>query len=127
MTTARQSPDIANIEWGQITVSGADGRHAYKDAKLWPGGSREWDWNETGTRHVPGIQTADVRELVEHGAQTVILSKGMTERLEVDPDTLEWLEEQGSTAHVLETNQAVERYNQLAGDEPVGALIHSTC
>ena len=30
-----------------------------KDFKLYPGGGREWDWNETGTRHVPGIQPGD--------------------------------------------------------------------
>ena len=29
-------------------------------AKLYPGGARAWDWRETGTRHRPGIQPADI-------------------------------------------------------------------
>ena len=47
----------------------------YKDAKLFPGGSREWNWRETGTEHVPGIQPADVQELLDHGAKVVVLSR----------------------------------------------------
>jgi hypothetical protein len=58
-----------------------------KDFKLYPGGGREWDWNETGTRHVPGIQPADVEELFAHGATVVVLSRGMDLRLHVDPAT----------------------------------------
>ena len=41
------SPPITNLRWGQIEVEG----RRYKDAKLFPGGSREWDWRETGTHH----------------------------------------------------------------------------
>src|SRR5690606_40772234 len=49
------SPRISRLSWGQIEVAG---HGAFKDAKLYPGGAREWDWSETGTRHVPGIQPA---------------------------------------------------------------------
>ena len=127
MAADTASPPVDSISWGQIEVSEPDGTRRYKDAKLWPGGSREWDWNETGTHHSPGIQTADVEELVEQGAERIILSKGMNERLQTKSETLEWLEEQGVETEVLETKEAVSRYNELAGDEPVGALIHSTC
>jgi len=34
-----------------------------------------------GTRHEPGIQPADVQELIEHGAKAVVLSKAFWERL----------------------------------------------
>jgi hypothetical protein len=64
---------------------------AFKDAKLFPGGAREWDWSETGTAHVPGIQPTDVTELLEHGATVVVLSKGVYERLRVCPETLKML------------------------------------
>lgn len=124
METESRSPRIEHVSWGRLEIEG-DTRH--KDAKLWPGGSREWDWNETGTSHVPGIQPADVEELVEQGARTVILAQGMNQRLQVEPETLRLLEDRGVTAEVLQTERAVERYNELAGSEPVGALIHSTC
>lgn len=121
------SPEIERLSWGTVEVADASGTASYKDAKLWPGGSRGWDWNETGTSHRPGIQPADVRELVEKGAETVVLSKGQNRRLQVKSETLDWLEDEGVEVEVLETNEAVERYNELAGDQPVGALIHSTC
>lgn len=124
MSTTEPSPRVTHLSWGSLEV---EGQGSYKDAKLWPGGSRAWDWNETGTRHVPGIQPADVEEVVEHGAETVVLSRGMNERLQVKPETLELLEDRGVEALVLQTEEAVERYNELAGDEPVGALLHSTC
>lgn len=124
MSTTDPSPRVTHLSWGSLEV---EGRGSYKDAKLWPGGSRAWDWNETGTSHVPGIQPADVEEVVEQGAETVVLSRGMNERLQVEPETLEMLEDRGVEALVLQTEEAVERYNELAGSEPVGALIHSTC
>lgn len=41
------SPEIASLSWGHIKVKGC--ASSYKDCKVWPGGSREWDWRETGT------------------------------------------------------------------------------
>lgn len=120
------SPRISSLSWGMLEVEGRDG--AYKDAKLYPGGSREWDWTETGTSHDPGVQPADVEELLAHGAEEVVLSTGMWRRLEVRPETLELLEERGVRCHVLQTEDAVERYDALrAAGVAVGALVHSTC
>jgi hypothetical protein len=98
-----------------------------KDFKLYPSGGREWDWNETGTRHSPGIQPADVEELLEHGATVVVLSRGMELRLEVDPATLQALDARGVAVHVAETTEAVRVYNELAATRAVGGLFHSTC
>ena len=98
-----------------------------KDFKLFPGGGRPWDWGETGTRHVPGIQPADVEELLERGARVVVLSRGMNRALQVCPATLELLRDRGIEVHVEETRAAVELYNRLAGNRPVGGLFHSTC
>jgi hypothetical protein len=43
-----RSPRILAIAWGRIDVEGLG---VAKDVKLYPGGGREWDWSETGTRH----------------------------------------------------------------------------
>jgi hypothetical protein len=48
-----------------------------KDFKLYPGGGRVWDWRETNTEHVPGIQPADVQELIDNGSKVVVLSRGI--------------------------------------------------
>lgn len=98
-----------------------------KDFKLYPGGGRDWDWAETGTRHSPGIQPADVKELLAHGATSVVLSRGMDQRLEVSPATLDFLAERSVSVEVAETREAVRIYNKLAEDSPVGGLFHSTC
>jgi hypothetical protein len=122
---APRSPQIDRVSWGRVEVRGA-GR-AYKDGKLFPGGSREWDWRETGTSHAPGIQPADVEELLEHGAEVVVLSKGMLSRLQTCAETLALLEARGIEVHVLATRKAVALYNRLSAERRVGALIHSTC
>ena len=120
-----ESPLVRRIEWGQIEVEGLG---AGKDVKLWPGGGRAWDWRETGTKHVPGIQISDVTELLEQGARIIVLSRGMQLVLQTCPETLVFLEGAATTVHVLETRQAVRLYNSLsAGGQPVGGLFHSTC
>ena len=119
-----KSPRISNISWGRIKV---DDERPYKDAKLYPGGSREWNWNETSTHHNPGIQPADVQELLEKGAEVIVLSTGINERLQTDPRTIEMLKAKGVPYLILQTEEAVKKYNELCEKEPVGGLFHSTC
>ena len=120
-----RSPKIKQVSWGRLEVEGR--AEPYKDAKLFPGGSREWNWRETGTNHVPGIQQTDVQELLDHGAKIVVLSRGMKECLEVPRQTLEFLKGREIPVHVLPTADAAKLYNQLAEKEPVGGLFHTTC
>ncbi len=122
---SKLSPKITHFEWGVTQVEGYP--TAFKDVKLYPGGARAWDWSETGTRHIPGIQPADVQELLEQGAEIVILTKGVHERLQTCPETLELLATQQIEVEVLQTEQAVARYNELCATRAVGALVHSTC
>jgi hypothetical protein len=124
LTAARRSPRVTALAWGRVEVEGGE---IFKDAKLYPGGARAWDWNETGTRHTPGILPGDVEELLEHGAQVVVLSRGQIRALRVADETLVALQERGVEVHVLPTKQAVRLYNRLRETRPVGALIHSTC
>jgi hypothetical protein len=118
------SPKILNLGWGRTEVEGLG---VVKDVKLWPGGGREWDWRETGTEHVPGIQPTDVQELVDHGADVVVLSRGMQLRLRTCPATLDLLGHLGVEVRVEESNAAADLYNRLAASRPAGCLIHSTC
>ena len=125
MEQEARSPRVTHLSWGRLGVEGVDG--LFKDAKLFPGGARAWDWNETGTKHEPGIQPSDVEELLERGATAVVLSQGFYGRLGVTPQTLRMLEDRGVAAHVERTEEAVGLYNELRETEKVGALIHSTC
>jgi hypothetical protein len=118
-----RSPRVTKLAWGRLEVEGS----TFKDAKFFPGGARAWDWNETGTRHEPGIQPADVEELLERGTTAVVLSKGFYGRLGVTPEALRMLEDRGVAAHVRQTEEAIKLYNELRETQKVGALIHSTC
>jgi hypothetical protein len=119
-----RSPKILDVSWGRIEVEGGG---VGKDLKLYPGGGREWDWAETGTRHSPGIQAADVEELVHRGVTVIVLSQGMDKQLEVEPDTLAYLDQRSITVHIAETREAVRIYNSLVEQAAVGGLFHSTC
>jgi len=124
MNHGKRSPRILEITWGRMQVEGLG---AGKDFKLYPGGGREWDWAETGTRHRPGVQPADVEELLAHGAVAVVLSRGMDMRLQVAPATYRYLEQRSIEVHAAETNDAVKIYNELAEGVLVAGLFHSTC
>ncbi len=117
-------PTVTTAEWGRIHV---DGLGWFKDVKLWPGGAREWDWTETGTHHSPGVQSADVAELLDHGVRIVVIGTGMQGALGVDDGTSAALDAAGVTLVAVRTAEAVTRYNELARTEAVGGLLHSTC
>lgn len=118
------SPRISHLSWGRIEVEGGA---SFKDAKLFPGGAREWDWNETGTSHDPGVQISDVEELLEGGAEVVVIGVGFHERLRVRGETLDLLRGEGVVVYVEQTERAVRLHNELCEKERVGSLIHSTC
>ncbi len=120
-----RSPYIDHITWGRMEVAGIG---TGKDFKLWPGGGRKWDWRETDTHHVPGIQPADVKELLDNGSRVIVLSRGMLLMLRTCQETLEMLEKRQVAVHIAETKAAAEIYNDLvSGGEAVGGLFHSTC
>ena len=119
-----RSPHITALAWGRIEIEGVG---AFRDAKVFPGGAREWDWNETRTAHEPGIQPADIAELLDHGATAIVLSQGMMKRLHVSPQTLRLLADRRVQVHVLPTAEAVALYNRLRDRERVAGLFHTTC
>ena len=123
--SSNRSPRINHVSWGRLEVQ--EQSEPYRDAKLFPGGSRDWNWRETNTSHRHGIQIADVQELLDHGSKVVVLSRGMAECLHVPQGTLDFLKERQIAVHVLPTQHAVALYNKLAQTEPVGGLFHTTC
>src|SRR5829696_6384021 len=94
-TTSSDSPKVLSHRWGHIEVAGLG---AFRDVKLWPGGGRAWDWDETGTRHQAGIQPADLEDLLAHDPEVVVLTRGRELRLETMAATLPVLEQRGVRA-----------------------------
>ena len=119
-----QSPRISHLSWGNLEV---EKNKSFKDAKLYPGGMRKWDWKETGTNHESGIQPADVEELLERGSEVIILSQGMYGRLQVKEETVRLLKMKKIQTFILTTKKAVDLYNDLRKTKLVGGLFHTTC
>ncbi|MEU5152952.1 MTH938/NDUFAF3 family protein [Glycomyces sp. NPDC021274] len=119
-----RSPRILSITWGRMEIADLG---IGKDFMLHPGGGKPWDWRESGTEHDPGIQPSDVQYLIDHGAETIVLSLGMERRLQIDPATIALLERLSVPYQAAETLEAVELYNQALANGSVGGLFHSTC
>ncbi|KAM9801497.1 mth938 domain-containing protein-like [Neosynchiropus ocellatus] len=120
------SPQIVSLSWGEMKVQGSPS--SYKDCKVWPGGSRAWDWRETGTRHVPGVQPADLDEVLKSDVDTLVIGCGMNKVLQVPSATLDFVTQKGVDVRVLQTEKAVAEYNRLVVQgAKVGGVFHSTC
>ncbi|XP_077983695.1 mth938 domain-containing protein-like [Glandiceps talaboti] len=125
-TTNQTSAMISSFSWGSTTLG--DGS-SYKDFKIWPGGSRIWDWGETGTHHSPGVQIEDVQEIIEKDINVLVIGNGIQTRLEVPQETLDYVKRKDVEAIVMQSEKAVEKYNNLVqtAENRVGGIFHSTC
>jgi hypothetical protein len=126
--TPIHNPKVSHLEWGKIVIGDGSDSCSYKDCKVFFGGARKWDWNETHTRHDPGIQVGDVQDLIAQGAETFVLSQGMQGVLQITDDVKRYLDEHNLPYEVALTKEAVEIFNTLLslGKKPA-ALFHSTC
>jgi len=119
---------ITDLSWGNMIVSIDGETQEFKDCKIWPGGAREWRWGETGTHHNPGIQPADLAEILEHEVNVIVLSRGQLGRLNVSVETKELLRERGIPYRVEKTKRAIQVFNELTEQgKRTGGLFHSTC
>lgn len=119
---------ITHLSWGHMEITLNDQPLPFKDCKVWPGGAKEWDWHLTGTRHQPGIQPADIEEILAQSIEMMILSRGMDLMLHTCPETEDLLREKGIEYHILETREAVAKFNELmVAGKRVGGIFHSTC
>ncbi|KFV18006.1 Mth938 domain-containing protein, partial [Tauraco erythrolophus] len=78
--------------------------------------------------HSPGVQPADLEEVVQKGVRTLVIGRGMSEALQVPSSTVDYVRKNGIDVLVLQTEKAVEEYNALAAQGvKVGGVFHSTC
>lgn len=143
-TIHMSNPEIVSHKWGEMIVDdkadGAGGagagagagagvtRRTYRDCKLFPGGSREWDWRLTDTHHHPGIQRADLMDVLKDRTSLVILSTGMDGALAVTPEVEESLKGDGIEYLVARTEEAIRMYKKAtSAKKRVVGLFHMTC
>lgn len=128
MTNKSCDTQITAIIWGQMEVNVNGQLYKFKDCKVWPNGAKAWDWNLTGTRHRPGIQPADIAELLDKGIDVLVMSRGMELVLQTCPETIEQLKAKGIEYYLEETRDAVALFNRLVKEgRNVAGIFHSTC
>jgi len=119
---------ITDLAWGQMEVTTEGNVQRFKDCKIWPGGAREWRWEETGTHHNPGIQPADLEDVLKKDVDVIVLGSGQLGRLKISPETEMLLHDRGIPYHLENTEKAVQLFNALTQQgKRVGGLFHSTC
>jgi len=119
---------ITHASWGNMEITVKGQKQRFKDCKVWPDGAKNWDWRITGTDHEPGIQIADIEEILSRDIEIMILTKGMENRLKICPETEQMLKDKHIEYHVEETVKAVSLFNELAQQgKRVGGIFHSTC
>lgn len=119
---------ITSLSWGNMEVSIDGEKRVFKDCKVWPGGAREWRWGETGTHHTPGIQPADIEEILEKDVDEIVLGRGQLGRLGVSSETEVILRNRGVACHIEKTRKAIAMFNKLTKEgKRVGGVFHSTC
>ena len=119
---------ITDLTWGNMEVSIDGEKQVFKDCKIWPGGAREWRWDETGTHHSPGIQPADIEEILSQDVDVIVLGSGQLGRLGVSIETDDLLRKRGISYHIEKTQKAVTLFNELVRKgKRVGGVFHSTC
>jgi hypothetical protein len=90
-----------------------------------------WDWtnNETYCQsHFPGVSIKSIFYLINKGCNEFIISQGYHNKLETQPYVKMYIMNLGYKIHVLNSNDAVEKWNQIIPkNKNLGMLLHSTC
>ncbi len=125
---ADQNTPIIHLSWGKMQIS-IDGKlYNFKDCKVWPEGASNWDWNETGTTHETGIQPGDIKEILAHDIEVMVLARGFDLKMKVSSAAEELLKTMGIKYHVHDTEKAVALFNSLIQqNKRTGGIFHSTC
>lgn len=122
---------ITKFSWGEVVTQGKNQPpEIWKDCVIAGNTVSEWNWQEDGTRHHPGI-TVEAYERIKHCA-VIVLSTGVHDKLEITLELLELLSKR-SNVYILNSEEAVRKYTTLKNTGAIGAigaigmLLHSTC
>jgi hypothetical protein len=123
-----QNKPITHLSWGKMQINLQGKEYEFKDCKIWPEGACNWDWNLTGTSHDTGVQPDDIKDILGHDIEVMVLSRGFDLKMKVSPSTEELLKSLGIEYYINDTQKAVEVFNDLFQQgKRAGGIFHSTC
>jgi hypothetical protein len=113
---------IDRYEFGTLV---ADGHEIHTDVLVTPGGVREHWWRREG--HVLRVEDLDV--LLDGHPERLVVGTGAYGRMRPAAGLERELAARGVVVEVLPTAAAVDRINELSGDDAAGwaAALHLTC
>lgn len=90
-----------------------------------------WDWKNDETfcdTHSPGISEKLIDYMKALGCDEIIISRGYKNVLETQEDVLKYVEQLGMKYQHLNSKDAIQKWNELAGtNDKLGLILHSTC
>ena len=113
-------PQIESCDFGRIVI---DGESYSADVIVTPDGVKADWWRKVGHSLCP----EDLKGVLTPAIEVVIIGTGAYGVLKVPQTTRRWLEEQEIKLVALRTEEACDRYNELAGSGKVIAALHLTC
>lgn len=114
------APKIESYRFGQIVI---DGQSYDQDVIILPDGVRGGWWRREG--HV--LHVEDLDAVFEAGPEVLVVGQGANGRMRVTRGTEQALRDAGIEVVILNSHDAVDRYNELRGEREVAAALHLTC
>jgi hypothetical protein len=111
---------IDSYEFGAVTI---DGRSYRTDLLIWPGRLKHDWWRQEA--HL--LQLPDVAEALAAAPRVLVVGTGAYGRMELDPELVSYLREEGIELVARPTGEACQRLNELEGKGLLAAALHLTC
>ncbi len=110
---------IDDYDFGKIIING---KQYTNDVRLAQGKVMPNWWRKEGHR----LLLQDFKDLLENQPKTIIVGRGYSSEMVVDPAVRKYCEEKNIKLIELQTEGAVKKYNEIEGPGVIG-LFHLTC
>jgi hypothetical protein len=111
---------IDAYSFGSITI---DGQKYTADVIVYPDRVDAHWWRREGHR----LDPADLQGALAAQPEVLVVGTGCYGRMEVPPETAEFVQQQGVKLLATRTGEAVQQYNTLASSQRAVAALHLTC
>jgi hypothetical protein len=101
-----------------------DGKKYTSDLLIYPDGRVEDTWYR---KKGHALSTDDIAELIKAGPEIIVAGTGASGLMKPEKGFEKRLGQKGIHFIPLPTIEAVEHYNRLSLEKPVGACFHLTC
>ena len=112
---------IEAYSFGRMII---DGKQYTSDLLIYPDGRVEDAWYRKKGHE---LSTGDISGLIQAGPEIIIAGTGASGLMKPEKDLEKRLVQKGIRFISLPSIEAVERYNNLSLEKPVGACFHLTC